>query len=429
VTSFGNEAPQTATAVAVDSSGNSYVIGTFDGDLVLGGTVLASSSGANDIFLIKFAGDGTVVWAKGFGNSDMQWPTAIGVDAEENVFFSGITSGPFELNGVSIDRGVFLAKVDSLGEPVWLKHVSGLCSLPFPAVHSIVSVGSDGLIVAGEFCQSISFGDTVLSADGTSPDVFIAKIRASDGSGAVADGAWVKVFGDSEPQYGRRLAVDDDGGIVFVGEYYGSVDFGLGALRAADGQDIFVVRFDPDGAVSSQRRLGGSGNDFVSDMALDAVGGVLLSGGFDGVLADMGDGDFEAVGRDGFLLKMDSDNRYQWSLWLSGEGEQLGSHVAIDRDGDVYVQGAFDTVVRFGGAELSSEGESGSVFFAKLSRVGQLSWSRKVDGFSDVQLAGMALTSLGEPMLAGSFSGTIELGTGTLTTNGGMDAFLAKLVP
>ncbi|WP_437742300.1 hypothetical protein WMF39_43245 [Sorangium sp. So ce1504] len=429
MTSFGNEAPQTATAVAIDSSGNSYVIGTFDGDVVLGGTVLASSSGADDIFLIKFAGDGTVVWAKAFGNSDMQWPTAIGVDAEENVFFSGITSGPFELNGVSIDRGVFLAKVDSLGEPVWSKHISGLCSLPFPAVHSIVAAGSDGLIVAGEFCQYINFGDSILFADGASTDVFLARIRASDGSGAVADGAWVKVFGDSEPQYGRHLAVNDDGGIVFVGEYYGSVDFGLGALRAADGQDIFVVRFAPDGAISSQRRIGGTGSDFVSGMALDSVGGVLLSGSFNGVLDDMGDGDFEAVGRDGFLLKMDSGDRYQWSLWLGGEGEQLGGHVAIDGDGDIYVQGGFDTVVRFGGAELSSESDSGSVFFAKFSRVGQLSWSRKIDGFSDIRLAGMALTSLGEPMLAGSFSGTIELGTGTLTTNGGMDAFLAKLVP
>jgi hypothetical protein len=223
--------------------------------------------------------------------------------------------------------------------------------------------------------------------------------------------------------------VEDDGGVVFVGEYYGSVDFGLGALRAADGQDIFVVRFEPDGAVSSQRRVGGTGNDYVNGMALDDVGGVLLSGSFDGVLNDMGDGDFEAVGRDGFLLKLDSGNRYQWSLWLSGEGEQLGTDVAIDRDGDIYAQGGFETVVRFGGAELSSEGESSSVFFAKISRVGQLSWSRKIDGFSDIRLAGMALTSLGEPMLVGSFSGTIELGTGTLTTNGGKDAFLAKLVP
>ncbi|WP_437905128.1 hypothetical protein WME95_43535 [Sorangium sp. So ce327] len=429
MTSFGNEAPQTATAVAVDSSGNSYVIGTFEGDIVLGGTVMASSSGADDIFLIKFAADGSVVWVKAFGNSDMQWPTAISVDAEENVFFSGITWGPFELNGVSIDRGVFLVKVDPLGEPVWSKHISGLCSLPFPAVHSIVAAGSDGLIVAGEFCQYVSFGDSILLADGASTDVFLARIRASDGSSAVADGAWVKVFGDSEPQYGRRLAVEDDGSVVFVGEYYGSVDFGLGALRAADGQDIFVVRFEPDGAVSSQRRVGGTGNDYVNGMALDDVGGVLLSGSFDGVLSDMGDGDFEAVGRDGFLLKLDSGNRYQWSLWLSGEGEQLGSHVAIDRDGDIYVQGGFETVVRFGGAELSSESESRSVFFAKISRVGQLSWSRKIDGFSDIGLAGMALTSLGEPMLVGSFSGTIELGTGTLTTSGGTDAFLAKLVP
>ncbi|KYF60626.1 hypothetical protein BE15_01135 [Sorangium cellulosum] len=120
---------------------------------------------------------------------------------------------------------------------------------------------------------------------------------------------------------------------------------------------------------------------------------------------------------------------YQWSLWLSGAGDQLGQDVVIGGDGDVYVQGGFEMMVRFGSAELSSVGESGSLFLAKLSRVGQLSWSREISGFSNRQWAGMALTSLEEPMLLGSFSGNIELGTGTLTTNGGSDIFLAKLVP
>ncbi|WP_433930644.1 hypothetical protein AB3662_41840 [Sorangium cellulosum] len=424
--SFGDESLQSARAIAVDSSGNSYVIGSFDGGVAVGGTVLASL-GSSDIFLIKFAADGAPVWAKGFGGADAQWPSAIAVDGEGSVFFSGVTAGTFELGGVSIERGMFLAMVDSLGDPVWARRLSGLCSLELPSVNSIVAAGDDALVVAGDFCQSITFGgDTILST-GTSTDVFLAKLRASDGSGA-ASGSWAKVFGDAERQYSRRVALDSEGRIVLAGEYRGSVDFGLGSLRAAVGQDIFVARFQPDGTVSSQRRVGGTGDDFVGGMALDGLGGVLLSGSFDGSI-DVGGGRFDAADRDGFLLKMGSDGGYQWSLWLSGEGYQLVQDVAIGGDGDVYVQGEFESSVKFGSTELSSADEPGSLFLAKLSRVGQLWWSRRIDGFSDRSWAGMALTSSGEPVLLGSFSGNIELGNGTLTTNGGPDVFLAKLVP
>ncbi|KYF54217.1 hypothetical protein BE08_19220 [Sorangium cellulosum] len=114
---------------------------------------------------------------------------------------------------------------------------------------------------------------------------------------------------------------------------------------------------------------------------------------------------------------------------MSGEGHQLGQNVAIGSDGDVYVQGEFENTMKFGSAELISADEHGSLFVARLSRVGQLSWSRKIDGFSDRRWAGMALTSSGEPVLLGSFSGIVELGTSTLTTNGGPDVFLVKLVP
>ncbi|XYH96789.1 hypothetical protein ACMHYB_54945 [Sorangium sp. So ce1128] len=425
--SFGDESLQTATAVAVDSSGNSYVIGVFDGEIAIGETVL-TPVGSSDIFLIKFESGGSVVWAKGFGNVDAQWPSAIAVDAEGNVFFSGVTSGLFDLKGDPIERGMFLARLDALGDPVWSKRVSGLCSLELPGVNSIVVVEGDNLIVAGEFCESISFGGGTILANGTNTDLFLARVRASDGSGAATDGSWVKVFGDAQRQYGRRLAVDGEGNFVFSGEYRGSVDFGLGSLRASEGQDIFVARFASDGTVFSQRRVGGGGDDFVGGMALDGVGGVLLSGRFDGSL-DVGGGVFDAAGRDGFLLKMDSGERYQWSLWLSGDGDQSVHDVAIDGDGDVFVQGDFEKTLRFQGVELSSAGETGSTFVAKLSRVGQLVWSRQIEGFSDRRLTGMDITSSGEPVLVGSFSGTIELGVGTLTTNGGSDVFLTKLVP
>src|SRR5262249_24301705 len=67
----GGTGADQANGIGVDSSGNSYVTGLFNGSATFGGgeanqTVL-TSAGGTDIFVAKYNSDGTLAWAKKVG--------------------------------------------------------------------------------------------------------------------------------------------------------------------------------------------------------------------------------------------------------------------------------------------------------------------------------------------------------------------------
>src|ERR1043165_6236923 len=56
---------------AVDTNGNSYVTGSFDGTATFGNTNITSSGGANrpDIYVAKYDSSGRVVWVRRAGGT------------------------------------------------------------------------------------------------------------------------------------------------------------------------------------------------------------------------------------------------------------------------------------------------------------------------------------------------------------------------
>ncbi len=86
--------------VAVDAAGNILVTGHFTGTLQIGSTVLVNpmgNGGAWDVFVAKLkAVDGSLGWARKFGDTSTQLPRAITVDPLGNVIFGGIFSGTID---------------------------------------------------------------------------------------------------------------------------------------------------------------------------------------------------------------------------------------------------------------------------------------------------------------------------------------------
>src|SRR3954464_3997992 len=60
---FGGADDEVVTGSAVDASGDVYVVGRFTGNTNLGGVTL-QSAGSHDIFVVKYANDGTHEWSK-----------------------------------------------------------------------------------------------------------------------------------------------------------------------------------------------------------------------------------------------------------------------------------------------------------------------------------------------------------------------------
>ena len=111
---FGTGASDRTHSVAVDNSGNVYITGVTDGDLA------ASNPGGNDIFIRKYNSSGTEQWTRQIGTSASEWGEDIAVDSSGNVYVIGDTFGStFGTHAGGYNRDVFVVKYDTNGTQQW----------------------------------------------------------------------------------------------------------------------------------------------------------------------------------------------------------------------------------------------------------------------------------------------------------------------
>ena len=96
--------------ITTDSSDNIYVTGHTEGGLD-GNT----SSGQEDIFLVKYNSSGTKQWTKQLGTSSSDKGRGVTTDSSGNIYVTGTTSGDLDGNTSSGQEDIFLVKYDSSG--------------------------------------------------------------------------------------------------------------------------------------------------------------------------------------------------------------------------------------------------------------------------------------------------------------------------
>src|SRR4051812_26772429 len=75
-----NTATAVTTAVATDRAGNILVVGTYSGTISFG-TASFTSVGQSEIFLLKYAPAGTLLWARNVRDSGIAKSQAVAADS------------------------------------------------------------------------------------------------------------------------------------------------------------------------------------------------------------------------------------------------------------------------------------------------------------------------------------------------------------
>jgi hypothetical protein len=245
---------------------------------------------------------------------------------------------------------------------------------------------------------------------------------------APAAGAWVRRIGSTGTDRPSSLAVDGNGDIVYTGSYQGSVDFGGGALPSAGGSDIFIAKYSAAGAYIWSKRFGGPGDDVGGKVALDANGNVFIASSFTGTV-DFGGGPLTSVGAmDIVVAKYSAAGVHQWSKRFGNVNNDTSGGIAIDGSGNVLVTGSFVGNIDFGGGTLWASFNGMDTFVLKLSPLGAHIWSKNFVGSGDDSGLSVAVDASGNVFVAGNTSGSIDFGGGMLA-NHGTDWFLVKLAP
>lgn len=114
-----------------------------------------------------------------------------------------------------------------------------------------------------------------------------------------------------------------------------------------------------------------------------------------------------------------------WSKRFGSLGSAVNARVAVDALGDVYIAGSISGSADLGGGTLASAGAS-DVLIAKFDRNGNHKWSKRFGDAAVQSASAIAVDSVGSVFLAGGNLGAVDFGGGSIATAGGADHFVAK---
>ena len=176
--SFGGTSGDQGQGIAVDSSGNSYITGNFQ-DTVDFGEGDVTSAGSNDIFVLKLNSSGTLQWVNTYAGSLNDQGQNIAVDSSGNSYITGYFQGTIDFGGGDVtsagNNDIFVLKLNSSGTFQWVQTYGGSEN---DSVYDLTIDSSNNIIVAGIFRGTVDFGSgNIVSSGGI--DAFVLKLNSS----------------------------------------------------------------------------------------------------------------------------------------------------------------------------------------------------------------------------------------------------------
>lgn len=203
------------------------------------------------------------------------------------------------------------------------------------------------LAVAGQYDGTLDVGD---GAPLTGSGPFLVALSAS---GEVL--SKLGATGDQSPQYGTAVAKAPDGDTILGGEFLGTINLGGEDLVNLDQEqieetnyDLFVARFDPQGAHRWSVRLGDTQNDDLLGVHVDSKGRTLAVWG--GETSGLRVTAIDAAGS-------------VTELFVSTV--RTAQSVSFAADGSIYVAGYSEAAVDFGAGAVDNAGGN-DVWLARL---------------------------------------------------------------
>ena len=222
-------------------------------------------------------------------------------------------------------------------------------------------------------------------------------------------------------------------GIVVVGNFLDELKLGDFDKKANGSDDVYVLALDLAGAPQWLWTAGGIDSDGANAVAATPDGGWVIGGSFSDTIT-IGTQSFKSQGRtDAFLLKLDAGGDLAWVKQYGGRYNDSIRHVAVDANGNIYVQGEFADHPRVGaGLRVTATGGAAFPISCSLASTIPTGITRgrntSATGSRPPDAGGLAVDPAGHVTIVGSFDKTISFGKGDQHTSlGESDIFVARL--
>jgi hypothetical protein len=375
---------------------------------------------------------GKPVWQVGFGGLAIDSPRGIATAADGSVYICGYIEGEADFGGsVGVKKSAgksdaFVAKFGPDGKLAWA-HTFGAAREDSA---NAIAVRGDKIVVAGTFLDEIKVG-TFTKKSGGSDDLFIA---AFDKDGNTD---WLWTGGGIDSDGVNTIAAIPDGGWVIGGSFTDSLDITAGAkavsMKSKGGTDAILIKLAAGGDTEWVKQYGGSYDDSVMHIAVDANSNIYVQGRFKDK-ANWGGQELKAGGgsdNDVVLAKYDVNGDHVWSQRFGNAFNEVAGGVAVDPAGNVTIAGSFENKgsISFGDKDDHISLGEADVYVARFGADGKLQWAKTYGGERIDVAYDVAVDKTGNALVTGWFEGTVDFGKGgTISTkNLNKDVFVLKV--
>jgi len=377
-TYLGGAERDTGACVVVDGSGAAYVAGSSEStNFPVKNAIQEKNRGSEDGFITKVSPDGrSLAYSTYWGGAKEDACWGIALDPAGNLLVVGdswSTNLPLKRPLQPANAGhrdAFLSKLSADGRKL-------LFSTYWGGSQSEYTTGSVCLDSSGAiYFQGVTFSDDfpVKAAfqskfGGGYRDNFLAKISA-----ACDRVIYATFLGGAKDEDSYALAVSPEGEAV-VGGRSNSPNYPLknpfqGALGGY--MDAVITRFNADGrTLVFSTYLGGTGNDVINGIDLDAGGAVTVCGSTGSLNFPVKNAYQTVYGKgygDAFLTRLSAPGtQLVFSSFLGGTSSDAAKQVVLGTDGTIYLAGVTSSKdFPLKGAFQKTNAGGDDVFIAKL---------------------------------------------------------------
>jgi len=452
-TYYGGASAEISGNATVDANGNIFLAGETQsaiGNIATSGAYQQTYGGAGsfhgDALLVKFDPNGQRLWATYYGGTGEETSDACFVDAQGNVYLTGITtnsnpavhctSGCFQsvFGGGAYDG--FLAAFDGGGNRLWATFIGGekedyLYDGVCDATGHLYIVGSSGsnsnIATPGVF-QSTNGGGHL--------DGFIMKFTTSGSR------VWGTYMGGNLLEQCYDCDVDGSNNVYVCGNTATpSTIFGTaGAFQSTynGNTDGYISKFDANGNRVWSTYYGGNNGENLYSIQCEAndvyVAGTTASNAST-LVSSSAYQSTNAGGFDGLLLKFNTNGQRTWATFVGSTANETYANCSVS-NGRVYIAG---TTAGNSGRELSTPctfqdlygGGSTDGFILCFDTQANRQWGSYLGGINSEEWTNVTNSSSGDIILSGTTGSSASNFTTTnahQTTYGGgaYDAWVVK---
>ncbi len=286
---------------------------TADDGYILTGYTTSTLTGGKDLYLVKTDGDGVLQWGRAFGGAaDDIGYAVIEISGNSGYLAVGSTNS-FSATG---DRDILVVRVDMNGNLLWATQYGT------PNYHE----------EARDVVRTSEQGQVAFALTGFRSD--LTGLQASD--------LIVLKFSNSGNILWSRAMNFMFNGVVLSDKGYALIDNGMGELYATGSVidpngtawDVALVKVDPNGNILWHYKYGAGNHEEGFAIDRNEMGGYVITGYTSS---------FGAGGDDVLLMRVDPNGQMVWNMAYGTPGNEYGEDVIMTLDGSHAITGYTDS--------------------------------------------------------------------------------------